>query len=63
MLFELTKEQVAENAAKVREYRTFNRDPKKRIMGILMDTSVGGFGLHENGAEKKADEILKEFTL
>jgi len=58
----MTQEQINEQEAKVREYRVFSRDPKKRIMGILMDTSVGHSGLYEDVAEKKADEILKEFT-
>ena len=62
MLWEMTAEEVSERESKVREYRTFTRDPRKKIIGILMDMSVGGFGMLEALAEKKADEILKEFT-
>lgn len=59
-LWAMTDGQVKEHEAKVREYRD-SRDPKKRIVGILMDMNVGGFGMWEENADKKADEILKEF--
>jgi len=62
MLRESSQEEIDARRAKVREYRLFSRDPRKRLIGILMDTSVGDLGLWEATAEKKADEILKEFT-
>jgi hypothetical protein len=58
----MSKEERDELDAKIREYRVFSRDPKKKIMGILMDMNVGGIGMYEETAEAKADEILKEFT-
>jgi hypothetical protein len=61
-MWEMTKEEFEALEAKVREYRAFSPDPKKRIMGILMDLKVGGMGVFESVAEAKADEILKEFT-
>jgi hypothetical protein len=61
-LWEMSEEESKEREAKVREYRLFSRDPKKRIMGILMDLHVGGIGMWEEHAEKKADQILNEFT-
>lgn len=61
MIQEMSAKDVEEMNAKVREYRD-SRNPKRKIIGILMDTGVGSVGLYESDAEKKAEEILKEFT-
>lgn len=55
---------LEENARekKARDLRR-SRDPKERLIGILMDISVGGISFYEGYASAKAEEILKEFTL
>ena len=57
MLRELTKEEKEEGEARLAELRA-SPSTEDRIVAILMDSSVGGFGSSEKMARAKADEIL-----
>lgn len=53
-----TQNEVEERARRVRALR--RGSPEDRVVAILMDTRVGGFGMNEDEARAKAAKIIAQ---
>lgn len=59
---EMSDEESREWKKRVHELESSN-DVEDRIVAILMDSKIGGFGLIEKTAREKAKELLQRFDL
>lgn len=59
-MWTMTEQEIAERDKRIKELRQ-SATQVDLIQAILMDADVGGFGLHEDIAKKKAEAIHDAF--
>ena len=62
MFLEMSDEESQKWKRRVQELSE-SSDTEDRIVAILMDSAIGGFGMIEETARKKAKELLQRFDL